>query len=88
MKLTRFEKEIDDAINQGKFKTLRLTKKERDKYRAAARATLSKDKIITIRLNGRDLEGIKEIAIKSRKKYQTYIGDLLHEHVEKKLKVA
>jgi predicted DNA binding CopG/RHH family protein len=88
MKLTRFEKEIKNAMDRGDFKILRLTKKEKDKYVEAARLTLAKDKIVTIRMNGLDLAGIKEIAVKSGKRYQTYIGELLHEHVQKRLKVA
>ena len=50
MKLTKFEKELKDAIQKGNFEIMKLTKKERDKYRDAARAALSKDKIITLRL--------------------------------------
>ncbi len=88
MKLTKFEKELKDAIQKGNFEIMKLTKKERDKYRDAARAALSKDKIITLRINDKDLQAIKEIAIKSGKKYQTYIGDLLHEHILKRKKVA
>ena len=88
MKLTKFEKELNDAIQKGNFEIMKLTKKERDKYRDAARAALSKDKIITLRINDKDLQAIKEIAIKSGKKYQTYIGDLLHEHILKRKKVA
>lgn len=88
MKLTKFEKELKATIQKGDFEILKLSKIERDKYREAARAALSKDKIITLRINGKDLKAIKEIAINSGKKYQTYIGDLLHEHVLKRSKAA
>jgi predicted DNA binding CopG/RHH family protein len=88
MKLTKFEKELKDAFQKGDFEILKLPKRERDKYREAARAALSKDKIITLRINGKDLKAIKDIALKSGKKYQTYIGDLLHEHVSKRSKAA
>ena len=88
MRLTKFERELQDAIDNGKYRMLRLTRRERDKYKEAARLTLAKNKIITIRLNDRDLDGIKEIAVKSGKKYQTYIGELLHDHVMRRLKAA
>lgn len=88
MKLTKFEKELKDAIQKGDFEILKLSKKERDKYREAAKAALSKDKVITLRINGKDLKALKEIALKSGKKYQTYIGDLLHEHIAKRKKAA
>lgn len=88
MKLTKFEKGLKAAIDKGDFEIVNLPKKERDQYREAARATLAKDKVITLRINGQDLKVLKEIALKTGKKYQTYIGDLLHEHVTKRRKVA
>ena len=88
MKLTKFEIKLKSAIEKGDFEILDLPKKERDKYREAAKAALSKDKVVTLRLNGQDLRALKEIALKSGKKYQTYIGDLLHEHVLKRKKAA
>jgi predicted DNA binding CopG/RHH family protein len=88
MKLTKFEKGLKAAIDKGDFEIVNLPKKERDQYREAARATLAKDKVITLRINGQDLKVLKEIALKTGKKYQTYIGDLLHEHVSKRSKVA
>jgi predicted DNA binding CopG/RHH family protein len=88
MKLTRFETELKEAIQRGDFEILKLSKKEKDKYREAAKAALAKDRSITIRINGNDLKAIKDIAIKSGKKYQTYIGDLLHEHVAKRRHAA
>ncbi len=88
MKPTKFEKEIKEAIKKGHFEVVKLSKNEKDVYREAARATLAKDKIITIRINGNDLKAIKDIAIKSGKRYQTYIGELLHELAVKRRKVA
>ena len=88
MKLTKFEKGLKAAIEKGDFEIVDLPKKEREAYREAARAALAKDKVITLRINGQDLKILKEIALKSGKKYQTYIGDLLHEHVSKRTKAA
>ncbi|WP_373494942.1 hypothetical protein [Aquiflexum sp.] len=88
MKLTKFEKELNEAIKKGDFEILKLSKKSRDNYREAAKAALSKNKSITIRINEKDLNTLKNIAVKSGKRYQTYIGDLLHEHVVKRSKVA
>jgi len=88
MKMTKFENKLKDAIEKGDFEIVDLPKKERDKYREAAKAALAKDKVVTLRLNGQDLKALKEIALKSGKKYQTYIGELLHEHILRRSKAA
>jgi len=74
------EKQILEDYRAGKFKEEKLSKKEKQKYVEVAKATkiFMKDKRITIRLNNGDLEKIKEQAYKEGKKYQTYIGDVLH----------
>jgi predicted DNA binding CopG/RHH family protein len=88
MRLTKFEKELKDAVKKGDYKVVNLSKKVRDGYREAARAALAKDKIITIRINGKDLKALQKIALESGKKYQTYLGDLIHEHISKRKKAA
>lgn len=88
MKLTKFEKGIKDSIKNGDVKTVKISKAERDGYREAARAALAKDQIITVRINGKDLKALQAIALQSGKKYQTYLGDLIHEHVAKRKKAA
>lgn len=88
MKLTRFEKELKIAMKNGDFEILKLSRKERERFREAARAALTKNRTITLRINGNDLEALKDIALKSGKKYQTYIGELLHTHIAKRRKAA
>ncbi len=88
MRLTKFEKELKESIRKGDFEIVKLSKKERATYREAARAALAKDKTITIRINGADLKTLQAIALESGKKYQTYLGDLIHEHVAKRKKAA
>ncbi len=88
MKLTKFEKELQAAMKKGSYEIVKLSKVEREKYRAAARTALGKNETITLRVNGGDLRALKEIALKAGKRYQTYIGELLHEHAVKKVKLA
>ena len=88
MKLTKFEKSIKDSIKNGDVKTVKLSKAQREDYREAARAALAKDKTITVRINGADLKALQAIALQSGKKYQTYLGNLIHEHVTKRSKAA
>ena len=88
MKLTRYEQSLLTAFKNRQFEIIPTTRKVRATYRDAARAALNKDKSITIRLNGLDLDRIKELAVRSGKKYQTYIGDLLHQHITQHSKAA
>ncbi len=88
MKLTRYERSILNAFKNNEFEIVPTTKKIRATYKVAAQATLRKDKSITIRLNSLDLERLKELAVKSGKKYQTYIGHILHEHASRRRQAA
>ena len=45
---------------------------------AIALAARRKDKVISIRLNHMDLEGIKKTAKKFGVKYQSYVSEILH----------
>ena len=88
MKLTKYEKELLQAFKSKQFEIIPVSKKVKATYKDAARATLQKNSVITIRLNGYDLDALKELAIKSGKKYQTYIGELLHQHVHSRSRAA
>lgn len=83
-KLTRYEKrirkEIQAARENGTFKF--LPKEETTQYMEWARAQL-KDARITLRVSGRDLEAIKALASKAGKKYQTYLGEMIHREAQK-----
>ena len=49
-------------------------------YQAAARATFRKDKRVNIRISGKDLEIIKERALKEGIPYKTLIASILHKY--------
>ena len=83
-KLTVTEKKIRKGIRDsradGTFKY--LNKDEASKYGAWARAQV-KDERITLRISGTDLEAVKAIAASKGKKYQTYLGELIHREAAK-----
>ncbi len=87
MKTTKLEAKLKKEYKCGNFEIIKLTKKERDQYSTAAKVALAKNLRITLRINGNDLKAIKNIALNSGKKYQTYIGELLHDHVAKRRRV-
>lgn len=80
MKYTKEEKEIREAFRKGEVEY--LPKAEAKKYYDWAKA-MAKDKLISLRISTGDLLALKAIAAKKGKKYQTYIGEILHREAKK-----
>ena len=76
MKLTRKEKEIDDAFIRGEYVNVSPAE-----FASIAReiAHRRKDTVLNIRVNSEDLKEIKRKAQKLGVKYQTFIAELLHQ---------
>ena len=75
------EKEIEKALERGAYKRAENIEKKLKKAKKAASNYLRKDKQINIRLSGRDLLRIKQVAAAEGLKYQTYISSMLHKLV-------
>lgn len=79
-KLTAAEKKIRSGIQAaratGAFKF--QNREESSQYGAWARAQV-KDERITLRISGMDLEAVKAIARSKGKKYQTFLGEIIHQ---------
>lgn len=75
-----FLKAIRKAEKAGTLKFMPVA--EAKKYGEWAKAQL-KDARISLRIPGRDLDGIKALAAKAGKKYQTYLGELIHREAAK-----
>ena len=75
IKLTKYEREIEAAINRGEYKS---SSKEEFEHIAAIIKAYRKDKVLNIRINSMDLESLKEKAHKLGVKYQTFITQILH----------
>jgi predicted DNA binding CopG/RHH family protein len=74
------EKELQAAIKAGNY-TL-APKSENKKYQKWAQEQ-AKNRVISLRISGRDLDFLKMKAAKKGKKYQTYIGEILHREAMK-----
>ena len=81
MKLTKEEKEILDAYENGEFTSIPNVKEEMTRYREYAKNTLNKNKRINIRLSERDLVQLKRKAVAEGIPYQTLISSILHKFV-------
>jgi predicted DNA binding CopG/RHH family protein len=83
-KLDAYEREVLDAYEKGKLKSV-ATKGELAKLKAAARATAIKDRRVNIRLSSIDLGDIQVKALEEGVPYQTLIASVLHKYVTGRL---
>ena len=75
IKLTKQEKEIENALIAGKLVDI---EEEELKQISKAIARRKKDAVLNIRINSKDLKKIKQKAKKLGIKYQTFISEVLH----------
>ena len=82
IELDEEEKEIEKALEQGKFKSVPKVKQEIARYQAYAKAALDKTKNINIRISESDLLKIKALALKKGLPYQTLISSIIHQNTK------
>ena len=82
--LDSYEDEVLQAYEAGKLRSV-ATKAELAKFRAAARATSTKDRRVNIRLSSIDLQDIQARALQEGMPYQTLIASVLHKYVTGRL---
>jgi predicted DNA binding CopG/RHH family protein len=87
-RLNKEEKEILEAYESGKVKTVRGKKAALSKHQEYAEATFRKDKRVNIRISGRDLNLLQRRALSEGIPYQTLIASVLHKYVDGRLKDA
>ncbi|OGO92794.1 MAG: hypothetical protein A3F10_04655 [Coxiella sp. RIFCSPHIGHO2_12_FULL_42_15] len=71
---------IDQAIEQGKLKSIEHLEEELAFSREAAANFLRKDARVTLRLSSSDLSRLKQKAAYKGLPYQTFIASILHEY--------
>ena len=79
------EEEILASFERGEWKPVRNQKGEIARFRAAAEATLLKDKRVNIRISSRDLEGLQAKAAEEGVPCQTLMASVLHKFVSGRL---
>ena len=77
IKLTRSEQAFERAAARGEF---RPASQEEFNRIAGAIARRKKDAVLNIRVNGEDLEIIKQKARKMGIPYQTFVSELIHQY--------
>ena len=81
-KLDKEEKELLEAIERSGFKSVPNVKREIQRYRSYAAASLTRAKNINIRLSERDLQKLKAKAAEKGLPYQTLVASILHQYNE------
>jgi predicted DNA binding CopG/RHH family protein len=79
------EQEILASFERGEWKPVRNQKGEIARLKAAAEATLLKNKRVNIRISSRDLEGLQAKAAEDGVPYQTLMASVLHKFVSGRL---
>ena len=79
------EQEILASFERGEWKPMRNQKGEIARLRAAAEATLLKNKRVNIRISSRDLKGLQARAAEEGVPYQTLMASVLHKFVSGRL---
>ena len=74
------EREISEAINRDKLKSVANLAEEVAFAKAAAANYLRKNARVNIRISGHDLTRLKQKAAYKGLPYQTYIASVLHEY--------
>ena len=87
-RLSKEEREILDAFESGRVKSVRGKTATLKEHRAYAEATFRKDKRVNIRISSRDLNLLQRRAITEGIPYQTLIASVLHKFVDGRLKDA
>jgi predicted DNA binding CopG/RHH family protein len=82
------EREIRDAIEKGKLVSVSGEEELKEMLVKAARATIAKNRHISIRLSERDLMRLRAKALELGMPYQTLIGSILHQYAEGKVKAS
>ena len=83
MKLTKEERAILDSVERGEWKTVPDFAEEKRRFETAARATLSKNKRVNIRMTERDLVRFQKRAAEEGLPYQTLISSVLHKYISR-----
>ncbi len=79
------EQEILASFEHDEWSPARNQKGEIARFRAAATATLLKNKRVNIRISSRDLEGLQAKAAEEGVPYQTLMASVLHKFVSGRL---
>lgn len=84
-RMNRYEKEVLAAYERGELKSVVTSEASLRRYREYARATLTKNRRVNIRMSMLDLADIQARAAEEGIPYQTLMASVLHKFVTGRL---
>jgi predicted DNA binding CopG/RHH family protein len=85
MKLEKEEKDLLEAFERGKTKSVPNVKREIFRYREYAKAHFQKNKRVNIRISESDLALLQKKAVLDGLPYQTLMSSVLHKFISGRL---
>jgi predicted DNA binding CopG/RHH family protein len=85
MKLTKEEKELTKSLEKDEWRTIPNLKKEIKRSRIYAKATITKDRRMNIRMAKKDIDALKVKAIEEGVPYQTLVSSIIHKFISGRL---
>jgi len=82
------ERDIREAAEKGRLVPVSDQEEWKEKLVRAARATIAKNRHISIRLSEKDIMLIRARALELGLPYQTLIGSIIHQYAEGKVKAS
>lgn len=82
------ERDIQAAIEKNELVPVPNEEESKEMLVRAARATIAKNRHISIRLSEKDLMRLRAKALELGLPYQTLIGSILHQYAERKVKAS
>ncbi len=78
--LDKEELEIEAAIKSGEYSSVENFEEQKAELEAAAKSTLEKNKMITVRLSQRNFVRLKAAAAREGIPYQTFVSSLIQKN--------
>jgi predicted DNA binding CopG/RHH family protein len=85
MKLSKEENNLISSLDKDEWKTIADLKGEIKRSQAYARATITKDQRMNIRIAKKDLDALKVRAIEEGIPYQTLVSSIIHKFLSGRL---
>jgi predicted DNA binding CopG/RHH family protein len=85
MKLTKEEKELTKSLEKDEWRTIPNLKEEIKRSRIYAKATITKDRRMNIRMAKKDIDALKVKAIEEGVPYQTLVSSIIHKFISGRL---
>ena len=83
--IEKYEKEILEDFEKGKFVSIKNVKEEMKLAKEAAHNFMKRDNRVNVRISAADLNMVRRLAIQDGLPYQTLLASIIHKYVSGRL---